>query len=111
MKAEFKVTIEGKWFVGDKLITKGSVIKDVRHAIKEEFEFLAKRVSVKPIKDESTVFMCLWIFERGGFDQDSGVIGLYKSKELAKIAGDKFINERAYPSSYEYEIEEMKVNG
>lgn len=52
MKAEFKVTIEGNWFIGDKRVTKGSVIKDVRHALKEEFEFLAKRVSVQPIKED-----------------------------------------------------------
>lgn len=52
MKAEFKVTIEGKWFVGDKPVTKGLVIKDVRHALKEEFEFLAKKVSVQPIKED-----------------------------------------------------------
>lgn len=50
MKAEFKVIIEGNWFIGDKRVTKGLVIKDVRHALNEEFEFLAKRVSVKPVK-------------------------------------------------------------
>lgn len=110
MKAEFKVTIEGKWMHNDKFVTKGSVLKDVRHALKEEFEFLAERVSVKPIKEDSTVFMCIWLFEHSGYDQDDGVIGLYKSKELAKIAGDNFIDEN-YPTSYEYEIMEMKVNG
>ena len=110
MKAEFKVTIEGNWFIGDKRVTKGLVIKDVRHALNKEFEFLAKRVSVKPIKEDSTVFMCVYIFERGGYDQDDGVIGLYKSKELAKIAGDNFID-GVDPTCYEYEITEMKVNG
>ena len=55
------------------------------------------------------VFLVEWIFERGGYDQANGVIGLYKTEESAKIAGDEFIDKND-PTSYDYDITEMIVH-
>lgn len=52
MKATFTVVVEGKWYNNDKLATAAQVEKDVRNALKEEFEFLARKVTVKRVKNE-----------------------------------------------------------
>lgn len=47
MKAQFNVTVEGKWFENGEPITASMVERALRKAVKEEFEYLAKRVTVK----------------------------------------------------------------
>jgi hypothetical protein len=55
MKAQFLVTIEGKWLVNGKPVTAANAKVTVREALKEQFEFLADKVTVKnaPTKDAS----------------------------------------------------------
>lgn len=50
MRAEFTVVIEGSWIEGDASVRHSQVEKALRKAIKDEFEFLAKTVSVKKVK-------------------------------------------------------------
>lgn len=47
MKAQFIVTIEGSWLENGKSVTRQSVEKHVRQAIKEEFGYLADRATVR----------------------------------------------------------------
>ena len=49
MKAQFLVTIEGNWMEGDKRVTPAQVEKALRDAVREQFEFLAKRRTVKRV--------------------------------------------------------------
>lgn len=46
IKVQFLVTIEGDWMMNDKPVTAFQIEKDLRKAAKEEFEFLAKKVTV-----------------------------------------------------------------
>ncbi len=55
MKAQFIVTIEGSWLQNGKPVTRYLIEKDVREALKEEFDFLATKVSVKAYKGEKDV--------------------------------------------------------
>ena len=47
MKTQFIVTIEGDWNYNGKKVTQRQVEKDLREAVKEQFEFLANKVTVK----------------------------------------------------------------
>jgi hypothetical protein len=47
MKAQFIVTIEGKWFEGARPVTRADVEMKLHEVVKERFEFLADRVTVK----------------------------------------------------------------
>ncbi len=47
MKAQFIVTIEGKWLDNGRKVTAQMMERDLREAIKEQFEFLADKTTVK----------------------------------------------------------------
>lgn len=49
MKAQFLVTIEGDWLEDDKPVTAARIEQSVRKAIRDEFEHLATRRTVKRI--------------------------------------------------------------
>lgn len=47
MKTKFVVSIEGDWNYNGKPVTRAQVERCLREAVKEEFEFLASKVTVK----------------------------------------------------------------
>lgn len=47
MKTQFIVTIEGGWLEGDRRVSKSDIEKELRKVVKDGFEFLADRVTVK----------------------------------------------------------------
>lgn len=53
MKAQFIVTIEGTWKEGDTRATASMAEKELRKVVKDGFEFLADRVTVKRHKPDS----------------------------------------------------------
>jgi len=53
MKAQFIVTIEGTWMEGDKKATKAMIQQELRKVVKDGFEFLADRVTVKRHKPDA----------------------------------------------------------
>lgn len=50
MEVEFTVIIKGSWLENGKRITAAGIQKELREAVKERFEFLAKSAKVKRIK-------------------------------------------------------------
>lgn len=55
MKAEFVVKVEGDWWVNGKRVTARLIEKALRQAAKDEFEYLAKSVTVKLKSSSSTL--------------------------------------------------------
>jgi hypothetical protein len=53
VKAQFIVTVEGTWFDGGKPITAGKAEKRLREAVREEFMFLADRMTVRRYTPDS----------------------------------------------------------
>jgi hypothetical protein len=53
MKAQFIVTIEGSWLEGDKRATHSDAESMLREAVKDRFEFLAKRATVKKLSERA----------------------------------------------------------
>lgn len=49
MKATFIVTIEGDWLENGKTATAAMAERRAREALRDGFEFLADRVTVKPV--------------------------------------------------------------
>lgn len=54
MKAQFIVTVEGDWLHNGRKVTAHIAEKYVREAVKEQFAFLADRVSVKRLSIQKT---------------------------------------------------------
>lgn len=52
MKAQFIVTVEGDWLESGRPVNRAKIEKSVREAIKEKFEFLADRATVKPYQPD-----------------------------------------------------------
>lgn len=52
MKATFIVTIEGKWNYNGQSVTAAIVEREVRKAVRDEFEDLADRVAVRRVKND-----------------------------------------------------------
>lgn len=50
MKAQFIVTIEGGWWHNEKWITAAVVERELREAVKDRFDFLADRMTVRKVK-------------------------------------------------------------
>jgi hypothetical protein len=50
VKAEFTVTIEGRWWEGEKRVTAAQAEKMLRQAVRDQFQFLADYTSVKRVR-------------------------------------------------------------
>lgn len=50
MKAQFTVTIEGKWWHNGKPATAAIVERELRKAVKDRFDYLASRMTVRKVK-------------------------------------------------------------
>ena len=54
MRTKFIVTIQGNWREGDKRVTAADIERELRDAVKERFEFLTERVTVKRAPPDKT---------------------------------------------------------
>lgn len=62
-KRQFIVTVEGSWTDGGKEVTSAGVAADLRLAVKRQFQYLAKRTSVRcPLAAETLPPELTWLY-------------------------------------------------
>jgi len=86
MKTKFTVTIEGKWFYNGKPVTASIVEMRLRKAAKEEFEFLASRVSVKRETQKDILDLYSLVERVSRLNADASEIGAGMLKSLVEDA-------------------------